>query len=178
MSAPARHPAAQLDADTFREAMSWLPTAVSIVTTTDGRGHRWGFTAGSVGSVSLDPPLLLVGVDNGSSCLEAMTGSHEFAVNVLGERHRELAALFARHGADRFDGTAGHAFGPWPGSQDGPPLLAGANAAYRCTTVESVPAGDHHLVIGRLTGLVTREQAEPPLVWYRRAFVTTGDLQQ
>ncbi|MFF7047666.1 hypothetical protein ACFY94_04745 [Streptomyces griseorubiginosus] len=29
MSAPARHPAAQLDADTFREAVSWLPTAVA-----------------------------------------------------------------------------------------------------------------------------------------------------
>ncbi|MGW2699075.1 flavin reductase family protein [Streptomyces sp. NPDC001340] len=178
MSAPARRPAAPLDEDTFREAMSHLATAVSIVTTTDDHGRRWGFTAGSAVSVSLGPPLLLVGVDNSSSCLNALTGSREFAVNVLGERHRHLATLFARHGAARFDGADAHAFGPWPGSQDGPPLLAGTNAAYRCTTVNSVPAGDHHLVIGQLTGLVTHERAEPPLVWYRRAFVTTGDPQQ
>ncbi|MGW3815391.1 flavin reductase family protein [Streptomyces sp. NPDC005046] len=178
MSAPVRRPSAPLDADTFREAMSHLPTALSIVTTIDDHERRWGFTAGSVVSVSLDPPLLLVGVDDRSSCLDALTGSREFAVNVLGERHRDLAALFARHGADRFDDTGAHAFGPWPGSQDGPPLLAGTNAAYRCTTVNSVPAGDHHLVIGRLTGFVTRKHAEPPLVWYRRAFVTTGDPQQ
>ncbi|NEA68174.1 flavin reductase family protein [Streptomyces sp. SID12488] len=158
--------------------MSHLATAVSIVTTTDDRGRRRGFTAGSVVSVSLDPPLLLVGVDNRSSCLNALTGSREFAVNVLGESHRGLAALFARHGADRFDTADAHEFAPWPGSQDGPPLLAGTNAAYRCTTVNSVPAGDHHLVIGRLTGVVMNEHAEPPLVWYRRAFVATGDPHQ
>jgi phosphoglycerate dehydrogenase-like enzyme len=110
----------------------------------DGGGPPGSGTAGSVVSVSLDPPLLLIGVDDKSSCLGAMTGSREFAVNVLGERHRDLAALFSRHGADRFDGTGIHAFGPWPGAQDGPPPLAGAGAAYRCTTVDSVPAGDHH----------------------------------
>ncbi|MEV7597044.1 flavin reductase family protein [Kitasatospora sp. NPDC089797] len=164
-AAPARPAEEPLSAAEFREAMSHLAGALTVVTTQDARGNRWGFTATSALSVSQTPPLLLVGVGNTSSCLEAMLGSEGFTVNVLGEHQRAVAESFARKGIDRFEG---HDFVPW--SVDGPPLLADAHAAYRCRTAGSIPVGDHHLLIGEVTGFAARSTAGP-LLWHRRDFV-------
>ncbi|GAA1989734.1 flavin reductase family protein [Kitasatospora viridis] len=155
----------------FREAMSHLAGALTVVTTRDALGRRWGFTATSALSVSQSPPLVLVGVGNTSSCLEAMLGSESFTVNVLGERQREVAESFARKGVDRF---AGHEFVPW--SADGPPRLVDAHAAYRCRTAGSIPVGDHHLLIGEVTGFAA-QPADGPLLWHRRDFVALSEKE-
>jgi flavin reductase ActVB len=155
----------------FREAMSHLAAALTVVTTRDAQGRYRGFTASSVASASQEPPLLLVGVSNGSSCLSAILECESFVVNVLGEQHREVAAAFARRDVDRF---AGLEFGDW--STGGPPRLIGAKAAYLCRNAGRLPVGDHQLVLGELTGLFTDEcagQAEPgPLLWHRRDYAT------
>ncbi|MEV7022732.1 flavin reductase family protein [Kitasatospora sp. NPDC093558] len=159
---PAEQP---LSPEDFREAMSHLAGALTVVTTQDALGNRWGFTATSALSVSQTPPLLLVGVGNTSSCLVALLGSEAFTVNVLGEHQREAAESFARKGVDRFEG---HDFVPWPA--DGPPRLVDAHAAYRCRTAGSIPVGDHHLLIGEVTGFAAQPDAGP-LLWHRRDFV-------
>ncbi|MDH6578163.1 flavin reductase family protein [Kitasatospora sp. MAP5-34] len=159
---PAEEP---LSPEDFREAMSHLAGALTVVTTQDALGKRWGFTATSALSVSQSPPLVLVGVGNTSSCLQAMLESESFIVNVLSEQQREVAESFARKGVDRF---AGHDFVPWPA--DGPPRLLGAHAAYRCRTAGSVQVGDHQLLIGEVTGFSARSEAGP-LLWHRRDFV-------
>lgn len=151
----------------FRDAMALLAAPLTIVTTLDARGRRQGFTASSVTSVSLEPPLLLVGLSNTSSCRPALTEADGFVVNVLGEQHTEVAGRFAARGVDRF---AEHDFGTWPGC--GLPYLAGANAVLRCTTVDRIPVGDHQLLIGELTGLLTPGSAAP-LLWYGREFCST-----
>ncbi|MFD8462301.1 flavin reductase family protein [Streptomyces antimycoticus] len=153
-------------AEDFCDAMALLPAALTIVTTTDDEGRRWGFTASSVVSVSLDPPLLLVGLSHTSSCHEAFVSAREFVVNVLDDRHRTLAHTFARHGVDRF---AGQEFGRWPGT--GLPVLPDAHAAYRCLRYDVLPAGDHELLLGALAEV---EAGPPgaPLLWFRRTFHT------
>ncbi|MFG2757219.1 flavin reductase family protein [Streptomyces wuyuanensis] len=157
-----------VDGDTFREAMAHLAAPLTVVTTRDVTGRRWGLTASAVSSVSMDPPLVLVGLSNTSSCRQALTDSDEFVINVLGEQHTEVARRFARRGVDRFaDGD----FGTWPDSAL--PCLPDALAAFRCTTVDRIPVGDHQLLIGRLTGLRTHGGAKP-LLWYRRGFCAGG----
>lgn len=155
------------DARAFREAMAHLAAPVSVVTALDPAGRRRGFTATSVTSVSLDPPLVLVGVGRESSCHAALTGAREFAVNVLGEEHGDLARRFATHGVDRF---AGSGFAAWPGT--GTPYLPGAKVLLRCRTTDVVRAGDHDLVLGAVTEAHTGDPATAPLLWYRRAFHT------
>ncbi|MGW2846848.1 flavin reductase family protein [Streptomyces sp. NPDC001274] len=164
MSALELSPPCPVDSDTFREAMAHLAAPLTVVTTRDADGRRWGFTASAVTSVSMDPPLLLVGLGNGSSCREALSSSPEFVVNVLGEQHTEVAGRFARHGVDRF---AQGGFTTWPGS--GLPCLADAAAVFRCTAVDRIPMGDHQLLIGELTGLRIPKETSP-LLWYRRGF--------
>jgi flavin reductase ActVB len=165
---PRRRPANRsLSPEDFREAMSHLASAVTVVTTQSAPGARWGFTATSVVSVSQDPPLVLVGIANDSSCLEAMLRSESFAVNMVGQSQSAVADSFARKGADRF---AGHDFVPW--STAGTPRLLGAYAAYLCRTAGSIPVGDHQLLIGELIGFSGPSTADAPLLWHRRGFAT------
>jgi flavin reductase ActVB len=161
-----------VNSDLFCEAMSLLVAPLTVVTTRDSAGRWWGFTASSVTSVSLDPPLLLLGLSRTSSCRMALIESPEFVVNVLGAQHRGLARQFARPGVDRFSGWD---FDTWPGS--GLPYLADAHAVFRCTRMDLIPVGDHELVIGELTGLLTGHRTKP-LLWYRRQFHCAQDDPQ
>ncbi|MGR8006924.1 flavin reductase family protein [Streptomyces hypolithicus] len=156
------------DPQTFRDAMALLAAPVSVVTALDETGRRWGFTASSVSSVSLDPPLVMVGIALTSSCHAAMAAADEFAVNILGEGHRPVAQRFAARGVDRF---AGGEFGSWPGST-ALPYLPDAKALLRCRTVSVIRAGDHDLLLGTPLEIRTNDAAVPPLLWYRRGFHT------
>ena len=155
-----------LDSQTFREAMSALAAPIAVVTLQDEAGRWRGFTAASVTSASLDPPLLTVGVSRTSSCHAALVVAPGFVVNVLGDQHREVAMRFATHGVDRF--AAGD-FKNWPGSEL--PCLPDANVLYRCVTTDVIPVGDHDLMVGALTEVSWGNPGEP-LLWYRRGFHT------
>ncbi|WP_331728511.1 flavin reductase family protein [Streptomyces sp. NBC_00158] len=158
---------AAVGAAEFRDAMAHLAAPVTVVTTLDAAGRRWGFTASAVTSVSMEPPLLLVGIGRESSCHLALTTADEFVVNLLGEEHRATARVFATRDTDRFAAAGG--FDAWPGS--GLPYLPGATAAFRCRRADVVPAGDHDLVLGELLEIRTGPSGAP-LVWYQRAFHT------
>jgi flavin reductase ActVB len=156
------------DAQLFKDAMALLATPVSVVTALDRAGRRWGFTASSVSSVSLDPPLVMVGIALGSSCHAAMSAAGEFAVNVLGERHRPVAQRFATHGEDRF---APGDFDAW---EDGValPYLPDAKVRLRCRTVDVIRAGDHDLLLGTPLEIRISSPSAAPLLWYGRGFHT------
>jgi len=157
------------DQQTFRDAMALLAAPVTVVTALDAAGRRYAFTAGSVTSISLDPPLVMVGIALTSSCHTAMAAAGEFCVNILGEDHRDVAQRCATHGADRF---AGGEFAAWDGS--GVPYLPDATVLLRCRTTERVRAGDHDLVLGTPVEIRTGDPATPPLLWYRRGFHTSA----
>ncbi|MFI1171886.1 flavin reductase family protein [Streptomyces melanogenes] len=156
-----------LDRGEFREAMSFLATPLTIVTARDTEGRPWGFTATSVTSVSLEPPLVLVGISHTSSCFRALSEAAEFSVNVLGGDQRDLAQTFATSGTDRFSGV--HVT-DWPNSTV--PYLSEVGVAFRCVVTSRMPAGDHTLLIGELAGLRRRQVVASPLVWYQRDFRT------
>jgi Flavin reductase like domain len=86
---------ANVDGLAFREAIAHFATGVTVVTTTY-EGRPAGMTASAVCSLSLDPVLLVVCIDNRLATHTAIEASRRFAVNVLGERDEELARRFAR----------------------------------------------------------------------------------
>lgn len=159
-----------LDPDTFKEAMSYLAAPLTVVTTRDHEGRWWGFTASSVMSVSLTPPLILVGIAHESSCLPVLAEAPYFVVNLLGEQHRQVAQRFATRDIDRF---AEQDFREWPDNDL--PVLADAHAAFRCRRVERILAGDHDLLLGEPVEVRTQAGARP-LLWYRRAFHAANQL--
>jgi flavin reductase (DIM6/NTAB) family NADH-FMN oxidoreductase RutF len=145
----------------FREAISHFATGVTIVTTTF-EDRPAGMTASAVCSLSLDPVMLLVCIDNRLATHHAIDTSRRFAVNVLGEDDEALARRFARSGEDKFQGVALR-----PDSD--PPLLADAIAHFVCDLRERVPGGDHSIFIGQVVGCAA-ERGRRPLLYYRSQF--------
>lgn len=147
----------------LRRVSGHFVTGVAVITAAY-RGRPCGLTVNAFGSLSLDPPQVLVCVNRRSRsypCLEAATG---FAVNVLATEQEELARRFASLDEDKFRGV-----GYRPGAASGAPLLAGAHAFIECRTAERyAPAGTHAIFIGEVLALGTTE-AEP-LVFYRGSY--------
>ncbi|MET9677249.1 flavin reductase family protein [Streptomyces sp. NPDC006482] len=154
------------DAETFKDALSLLASPLTLVTTADEEGRRWGLTASSVTSASLSPPLVVVGIARTSSCAAAFAAASGFVVNVLGEQHRELARRFATSGIDRF---AGQELAGWPGSRL--PFVPDAHAAFHCAVEDRLRVGDHELLVGRPTEVLL-DGGSAPLLWHGRAFRT------
>lgn len=154
----------QIDPRALRDAFGCFMTGVTVVTTIDAAGKPQGFTANSFSSVSLDPPLLLVSLANSSRNLETFTAGAGFAINILSEGQKELSGTFARPSEDRFANVY------WRKGPVGSPLIAGVSAWFDCTLDQTVLAGDHTILIGRVGGFEATPAAG--LGYYRGAYVT------
>ncbi|WP_240138211.1 flavin reductase family protein [Streptomyces sp. MUM 178J] len=157
----------------FRAAMSRLAAGVVLVTaqepplSEDGpRGEDVGMTATAFMSVSLDPPLVMVSLRNGSRMDDLLTEQPLWAVSVLAEGQRHIAGRFAMKGriSDRllFQDLAFTR-----GALTDAPLIGGALAALECRTERRVVAGDHTLVIARVLSTTLPTAGDAPLTYFR-----------
>lgn len=151
-------------AEVLREAFRRSAAGVAVVTATDGAGEPVGFTATSLASVATDPPLLSFNVGALSSSWPALKQADHVGVHILGEHQEELAATFARRGADRFAPPT-----QWWTGPSGVPLLREVPAWLVCRVVARVPAGDHRLVLAEVCA---GNAAGPgrPLLYHQRSF--------
>ena len=62
----------------FIIAMRFLASSVSIISTKDQSGNLYSMTASSVTSLTMDPPSILVCVNNGARIHDALTTGREF----------------------------------------------------------------------------------------------------
>ncbi|WP_030753755.1 flavin reductase family protein [Streptomyces sp. NRRL S-31] len=146
----------------FTRTLSRVPAPVTVTTTADASGRRWGFTGSSFCSLSLDPPLVLICLDKGASTHGAFTAAPHFLVNVLAHDQGDVAVRFATSGVDRF------AAGDMAPCELGLPGLPGAAARIACATHEILDGGDHSILVGRVEA--TRAGDRAPLVYSDRAF--------
>ncbi|MEY7981077.1 flavin reductase family protein [Streptomyces pilosus] len=133
---------------TLRSVLREVPTAVTVVTATTG-GRPAGLTGGAFVSVSLDPPLIGIFVDEKSSSWPLMRDSATFTVNVLSGDQQELCARFATSGGDKFAGLALRQ------SPLGNPLLPGIVTWLDCRVEEIRKLGDHYFALARVAGVGT-----------------------
>ncbi|AEV86963.1 flavin reductase [Actinoplanes sp. SE50] len=146
----------------FREAMASFPSGVTIVTTTDQDGHWCGFTATSFCSLSMDPPLVLVCLARTARCHPGFRTARSWVIHTLTPGQAGLAMRFADRTADKFGG------GEFVANAQGHPVLPGACAIVECDAYSQHEAGDHTILIGRVTA--ARVQAAEPAVYFRRGF--------
>ncbi|HVU01878.1 MAG TPA: flavin reductase family protein [Polyangiaceae bacterium] len=154
--------------DAFKAAMASFAAGVTVITAVDEAGVPYGLTATAFSSVSKTPPLCLVCVSRDADAYPAITRSQRFAVNFLSSDQQAVSATFATHGADKFAALSHR-----PGRATGCPLLDGALAAIECEVSSVIPAGDHDVFIGAITGIVLGEGA--PLVYFRGRY---ADVRQ
>jgi flavin reductase (DIM6/NTAB) family NADH-FMN oxidoreductase RutF len=153
----------------LRQAMGHFATGVAVITSVAADGKPAGTTASAVSSLSLDPPLILVCLDQASLTLRAVRSHGAFGVNVLADHQQHLSAHFARRGAAAgWDGIAYQ-----PGST-GSPRLADVLTAVECQVDRIVPGGDHEIVIGRVTDIAAGSVRKKPLVHWRGQYADLG----
>ncbi|MCX3062910.1 flavin reductase family protein [Streptomyces beihaiensis] len=144
-------------------AMSRVPGPVTVATTIDTTGRRWGFTATSFSSLSLNPPLVLVCLNQTASTHGAFASASRFLVNVLAHDQEQVARRFARSGVDRF------AEGDMEPCEQGLPGLPGACARVACALHAVLDGGDHSILVGRVLDSHV-DDYRTPLLYHDRTF--------
>jgi flavin reductase (DIM6/NTAB) family NADH-FMN oxidoreductase RutF len=145
----------------LRGAMSRFATGVTVVGTYAPDGTPVGTTANAVSSVSLDPPLVLVCLAHESHTLAALRTHGGFAISVLAGEHADLAVAFARPAV----------------AADGP-VVPGALAVLECDVHDVLPAGDHAIVLGRVTATEVAGDARSPLLFFRSRLSAPDELER
>ncbi|MFD4502143.1 flavin reductase family protein [Streptomyces sp. NPDC058457] len=169
--------------EAFKAALSRLAAGVVLVTAQEPSldpddplapaGEDVGMTATAFMSVSLDPPLVLVSLREGSRMDDLLDEQPRWAVSVLTESQRHIAGRFAMKGriSDRL------LFEDIPyvrGEASGAPLVGGALATLECRTEQRMPAGDHTLVIGRVLTAELPSTEGGPLMYFRGRYRQLG----
>ncbi|MFD5566782.1 flavin reductase family protein [Streptomyces cadmiisoli] len=169
--------------DEFRAAMTRLAAGVVLVTAQEPpldaddprapAGEDVGMTATAFMSVSLDPPLVLVGLREGSRMDDLLAEQPMWAVSVLSESQRHIAGRFSMKGriSDRL------LFEDIPyvrGEVTGAPLVGGALATLECSTEQRVTAGDHTLVVGRVLAARVLSAGGGPLTYFNGRYRQLG----
>jgi flavin reductase (DIM6/NTAB) family NADH-FMN oxidoreductase RutF len=148
----------------FRDAMARLPAGVVVVSARLGDEFR-GLTASSLVSISLEPALVLVGLEHDSQTRVAVLETKAFNVSVL-TRVQEFLA-------DRFSGRAPAVDPQWRTlphrlGANGIPLLDGCAAWLECRLLQTYEAGDHDVCIGEVEAAAVG--AGDPLILWDRTF--------
>ena len=142
----------------FRLAMRRMASTISIISTTDDSGQRFGMVATSVSSVSMDPPTLLICVNRAASIHAPLLQQRRFCVNVLTPEQRCLVAAFSGHlkGEDRFT------LGRWTAHERwGLPSLEAAQANIACTVEKCIEMGTHSVLIASVICTQVADAVDP-----------------
>jgi flavin reductase (DIM6/NTAB) family NADH-FMN oxidoreductase RutF len=129
--------------DQFRQVMGHFATGITIVTTRGANGKPYGLTVNSFTSVSLNPVLVLVCLDNKLSGLHSFKDAKHFGVSILSEHQEDISRMFATKDSERppsiyFEGPLGM------------PLLRNSLAVMECEIVNVYAGGDHQVFLGEV----------------------------
>jgi flavin reductase (DIM6/NTAB) family NADH-FMN oxidoreductase RutF len=156
-------------------ALAAWAAGVTLLTVADGRDDV-GATVSAFCPVSEDPPLVAVSLMAESYPAELFGRAEDpvtrFAVVLLGAGQRVLAGRFAAAGrpaARLMLGDAPHQRGPASGAL----IVDGGLAALECSAEQVQQAGDHLLVVARVTGIPYVADAGEPLIRFRRRYLAS-----
>jgi flavin reductase (DIM6/NTAB) family NADH-FMN oxidoreductase RutF len=153
-----------IDSKSLRKTLGAFTTGVTVITTRDADGRRYGVTANSFSSVSLDPPLVLWSQATTSRSHPAFRDTERFVVNILAVDQIHVSDRFARSGDDKFDGVE------IDEGLAGLPIIRGAAAFLECRKMATYPGGDHVVFLGLVENLFRGDSA--PLAFRDGQYLT------
>lgn len=159
---------AEVSADDFKAALGSWASGVTVVTT-ELDGLVYGITVSSFSSLSMDPKLILVSLQDTNHLPGMIKKSGKFAVSILAVGQDEISGYFATSGRDpapAFDDSI-----PIRVSAGGCPVIEGALATIDCALEEAIQGGDHTIAVGRVLGATANPELQP-LIYFRRAYRT------
>jgi len=152
-----------IDNQEFKNTLKLWASGVSIVTANSSKGEQ-GMTATSFASVSMDPPQILICVNETTETGAAILESKKFAVNILTAEQEQASNQFAGGSSmiERFKNVKWHS-----GDLD-LPIFDDALASIECTLVEQVKAGTHWVIIGEIQSTQCNEGS--PLLYFNSGY--------
>lgn len=153
-----------VSADDFKQAMQLWASGVTVVTTHSEKFGIQGMTVTAFSSVSVNPPQILVCINESADTGAGIQESQCFAVNVLSSAQQDASNQFAGGSSQeqRFENAA------WTTGVTGSPILDNSVMSLECNVIEKIRAGTHWIIIGEVQNCVCRPGE--PLLYYRGAY--------
>ncbi|WP_197433252.1 flavin reductase family protein [Agrobacterium vitis] len=152
----------QLDPLTLRNAFGYFPSGVTALCALI-EGKPAGMAVASFTTVSLDPPLVSVCIQNNSSTWPVLKTAERLGLSVLGSEQHGICSSLAAKGIDRFRDIS------WETSRAGAIFVSDAAMVIECSIHETIEAGDHQIILLRLHLFSINPHVEP-LVFHRSTF--------
>lgn len=140
----------------FRGAMRRLASGVAIVTAKGGDGPV-GMAATSITSLTMDPPAVLVCINQSAGIHPCLAPGCPISINILSRHQRDVSAAFG--GAVERDKR--FTVGQWVPDQHDLPMLNEAQANLACTVFSITPFGTHSIVVARVHSVRLSEGGDP-----------------
>jgi flavin reductase (DIM6/NTAB) family NADH-FMN oxidoreductase RutF len=161
-----------LNPELFRRVLGNFATGVTVITVEREPGQVHGMTANSFTSVSMNPFLVLVCVDQDARLLTFLKAQRRFGVSVLRSSQQVISEHFAKGEQEsEAEKRLGIHF-RW--TETAVPLLEGALAHLVCNVIAEHPAGDHTVFLAEVESVDLNEGE--PLLFYRGQYHRLGPL--
>lgn len=150
--------------EAFRASMRLVAASVSLVTARDAAGVWHGMAVTSAGSLSMEPPSMMVAVNRTASIHPVIAASGHFTLNLMDESHGAMLERFSR--SDMRDQR--FTLEDWTPAGESGPVLKGALCAHVCTVVAAHDFGTHTVFFGKVDDVVLQNpatQAPAPILW-------------
>lgn len=129
--------------------MGRFATGVTIILSENEHGEVRGMTANAFMSVSLDPKLILISVDNRANMKSIIEQAGKFSVNILADNQVNVSKQFAGQLKEdieiEFDLSHDTA------------VIEGSLVNIVCDVYDTVIEGDHTLFVGKVEHLTVNE---------------------
>ena len=153
-----------LTPNTLRNVFAQHPSGIAaLCAIVDGAPQGIIASSFTVG-VSMDPPLVMFAVQNTSRTWPLVRSSGRIGVSVLSEKNEGVCRQIASKAGDRFAGLRLDSI------DEGALFLHDATLWLDCSIEQEIEAGDHQVVIMRVHGHETHDNAHSPLVFHGSAF--------
>lgn len=144
-----------IDDRKFRDAMAQFTTGVTVVTT-EYEDKIMGMTVNAFMSISLDPKIVAISIDEKAEMYDVFPKTNTFGVSILRDDQVDESMIFASQKED--NGTIEYNI------HEGVPVLKDSLATIACDIVQSTKVGDHTVFFGQVKHIELKEGN--PLVYY------------
>ena len=150
----------------FRHVMGGFATGITVVSCLDETGNPVGLTVNSFASVSLDPPLVSICIDRGTTSFPAFMQCDGIAVSILSADQKDISMRFSDPRAKRW-GVIDHD----TGNHSGCPIIKNPLGWLEASVVNRYDGGDHIIILAKVLDLFLDPEKDP-LLYFR------GDYRQ
>lgn len=152
-------------AEDLRLALRQFASGVTVVTA-EHEGELYGITVSAFSSISLEPPVVMVAINNTSSIAESILAAEHYTVHILSSDQMGISAAFSSSlpSDEKYSGIPVHQ------GVTGAPIVPGALAVMECTLDQTLAIGTHTLMFGRVVQVDAMVEAGSPLIYYHRTY--------